>query len=125
MVEEKFQGVKINKKIICESKKLNILLFTHALSEILPQVIIIITPNRRKLSVSLKQRYLKNYFSQTESGKDYGAEKMPKLKLTKVLFTNFNEIPPLLQHLRFWFVLLSHNLDSSLLKWKGSLTRLG
>ena len=27
MVEEKFQGVKINKKIICESKKLNI----HAL----------------------------------------------------------------------------------------------
>ena len=58
----------------------------------LPQVIIIITPSRRKLSVSLKQRYLKNYFSQTESGKDYGAEKMPKIKLTKVLFTNFNEI---------------------------------
>ena len=60
--------------------------------KILPQVIIIITPSRRKLSVSLKQRYLKIYFSQTESGKDYGAEKMPKIKLTKVLFTNFNEI---------------------------------
>ena len=92
MFAEKFQihGVKITEKYICESKNsICSFLILHPppsppppkKKKNLPQVFIITTQGRRKLSISPKQRFLKIYFSPAESGEDYGAERLIKAKL--------------------------------------------
>ena len=55
----------------------------------LPQVLIITSPGKRKLTISPKQRFF--YFSSAEREEDYGAEKMTKIKLTRVLVTSFDK----------------------------------
>ena len=54
-----------------------------------PQILIITTPSRKRLPTSPEQRFLKIYFSPAErGGEDYGAEKMTKIKLVRVLVTS-------------------------------------
>ena len=59
------------------------------LSKNVPQVTIITTPGRRKLTIPPKKRFL--YFSSAEREEDYGAEKMTKIKLARVLVTSFDK----------------------------------
>ena len=66
----------------------------------LPQLLIT-TPGRRKLPISLKQRFL--YFSSAESGEDYGAEKMTKIKVARLLVTSFDKFHHLCNHCIFDF----------------------
>ena len=91
IVAENFQihGVKITGKYICESKSWTCSFLLMPLSKNLPPVIIITTAGRRKLTISSKQRFL--YFSSAEKEEDYGAEKMTKIKLVRVLVTSFDK----------------------------------
>ena len=74
-----------------------------------------VSPKQREI----KKHFLKFYFSLAEKGKYYGSEKMIKIKLAR------GSIPPSLQSFTFLVsVLPSHNLNSSKLKWEGSLTLL-
>ena len=55
MVVEKFQiyGVKITEKCLCESKKMNLFIFTHAPKQNFPQVFII---SRQKEIIHIPQK---------------------------------------------------------------------
>ena len=82
----------------------------------LPQVFIITSsspppPGGRKLPIPLEQHFSKVYVSPVERGEDYGAEKMPKIKLAKVLATSFDKLKSFLQP-----------FSLSMLKCQGSLT---
>ena len=91
IVAERFQthGVKITGKCICESKSWISSFLLISLSKNLRQDLIITTPRRRKLTISLKQYLL--YFSSAEREEDYGAEKITKIKIARVLVTNFDK----------------------------------
>ena len=103
MVAEKFQihSVTITGKCICESKNWICSFLFMSLSKNLPQVLIITTPCRRKLTISPKQCFL--YFSPTEREEDYGAEKMTKIKLARILVTNFDKFCYFCNHCIFGF----------------------
>ena len=93
MIDEKFQihGVKITGKYICESKNwIWSFLLMHS-SKTFLQIFIITNPRRSNLPVSSKQRFLKIYFSPAERGEDYGAEKIIKIKLARILVTSFDK----------------------------------
>ena len=90
-----------------------------SLSKNFLQVLIITTPGRKKLTVSLKQIFL--YFSSFKREEDYGVEKMTKIKQgywLQVLInsTFFATIAFLVS------VLLYDNLVSSMLNCEGPLT---
>ena len=92
MVVEKFQihGVKITGKCICESKCWIYAFLLMFRCKNIPQVFIITSClGRRKLTNSPKQQFL--YFSSAEREEDYGAEKMTKIKLAKVLLKSFDK----------------------------------
>ena len=55
----------------------------------LPQVLIITSPSKRKLTISPKNVFFN--FCSAEREEDYGAEKMTKIKLTRVLVTSFDK----------------------------------
>ena len=72
MVDEKYQihGVKVTGiYIYLWAKKLNLFIFTHALSKTLPKVLIT-TPGRRKLPT-----FPNNYFFPAKMTENYAAEK--------------------------------------------------
>ena len=50
-------------------QKLNLFIFTHALKQKSPL-------GRRKLPILPEQPFLKNFFSPSRKGEDYGAERM-------------------------------------------------
>ena len=79
-------------------------------------------PGRKKLPISSNQGFPKICFSPSRKGEDYGAEKMTKVKLVRVLVTSFDKFHHLcnLHIFGLCFVLL-HNLDSSILKNEDSL----
>ena len=79
VVEKKFQiyGVKITGRHICESK-------TYICSFLL------IPQGRWKLVIS-SERFLKICSPPAERGKDYGADKMSKIKLGTILVTDFDK----------------------------------
>ena len=119
MVAEKFQihGVKITEKCICESKSSIYSFLLLSLSKSLPQVLIITTQVRRKLTISL----VFCIFPQQKGRRIMELKKWPKLNLQgywyQVLINSaiFATIAFLV------FVVLYHNLDSSMLKCEGSL----
>ena len=87
-----------------------------------PQVFIITTPDRRKLPISPKQRFLKICFSPSREEEDYRAENMTKIKLARVLVTSFDIFHHFTTFTFLVSVFLCHNLDSNMLKREGSLT---
>ena len=89
-------------------------------SKTLLQVFIITTPGRRKLP-TFPEHFLKIYFSPAERGEDYRADKMTKIKLTRVLVTSFDKFTIFATLKTLISVLLCHNLDSTFLKCEGSL----
>ena len=103
MVAEKFQihDVKITGKCICESKSWTCSFLIMSLSKNRPQVLIITTSGRRKVTISLKQRFL--YFSSAEREEDYGAEKMAKITLARVLVASFDKFCHFCNHYIFGF----------------------
>ena len=78
--------------------------------------------SRRKLPISPEQHFLKICFSPAERGKNYGAEKMTKIKLARVLVTSFDKFHLFCNLNILISVLLCHNLDLSMLEYEGSLT---
>ena len=83
----------------------------------------IITPQAEGNYLFPQGAFLKNYFSpavrrEEETMKEL--KKMTKIKLERVMVASFGKF-----HDRYMFgvpVLLCHNLDSSMLKYEGSLT---
>ena len=60
--------VKITGKYICDSKKLNLFIFTHAHQAKLSHKFLSLPPGRRKLPITSKQLFLKIFFSLAEKG---------------------------------------------------------
>ena len=78
-------GVKIIEKCNLWVKKLNLFVFTHAPSQNSPSGSYHHLPDKRKLPISARQIFVKNYFPPTEreGGGHYGAHKKAKIKLEK------------------------------------------
>ena len=60
-------------------------------AKIPPQILIIITLSRRKSLISTKTTFFENLFFTSRTWEDYGAAKMTKIKLARVLVTSFNK----------------------------------
>ena len=97
--------VKITGKYICESKKWICSFLLAPSSKSLPQVLII-TPRQRETTYSSRTVF----FSPVESGgewgwggKDYGVEKITKIKHTRVLLTSFDKFHRLCKLYSFGF----------------------
>ena len=93
IVAKKFQihGVKITGKYICESKNWICSFLLMPSSKIIPQVLIITTPDRRKSNISPEQHLLKILLFPSRKEEDYGAEKITKIKLARILVTSFDK----------------------------------
>ena len=63
---------------------MNLINFAHAPKQNSP-------PGRRELPISPGQLFLKIYFSPSRKSEDYGAEKMAKIELERVLVTSFDK----------------------------------
>ena len=83
MVAEKFHihGAKITEKYICESKKLNLFIFAHVLKENSPPGSYYYHSRQEGITHFPKTMLFENLYFLAESGKDYEAEKMTKIKL--------------------------------------------
>ena len=101
MVAKKVQiyGIKITGKCICESKSWVCSFLIISLSKNLPQVRIITTSGRRKLTIFPKQQFL--HFSSAEREDDYDAEKMIKIKFARILVTSLDKFNHFCNHCIF------------------------
>ena len=63
-------GEKITGKYICESKKLNLFIFTHALEQNSSSGTYHNPAGRKKLPISPKQHFLKIYLSPAKEGEE-------------------------------------------------------
>ena len=94
MVAEKFQiySVKITGKYICESKKLNLFIFTHTLKQTPlpppPPCFYHYSPGRRKLTILPEDLF---FHSKKGKGENYAVEKNTKIKPKRVLVTSFDK----------------------------------
>ena len=97
MVAEKFQiySVKITGKYICESKKLNLFIFTHTPSKppYPPPMFLSLFPRQKEITHSSRTAFSEDLFFHSKKGKgeNYAVEKNTKIKPKRVLVTSFDK----------------------------------
>ena len=104
--------VKTTGKYICESKIVSVHFYSCPQAKLFRKFLSL-PSTQKEVTSSSRTGFLKIYFFPAErAGEDYGVEKNTIIKPTRAL-------PPSLQPLHFLFVLLCHNLASSMLKCEG------
>ena len=88
MIADKFQihSVEVTGKHICESKKINLFILTHVPKQNSPPGLY--HHHSRQMEIT---HFHRTAFFTSRKGKDYGAEKMAKIKLVRVLVTSFDK----------------------------------
>ena len=108
----------ITETYICESKKYNLLIFTHVSKQNSPPGSYHFYSRQEDITHFPQAMIFENLLFPAERGKDYEAEKITKIKLSQVLIN-----PTIFATYSFlWSVLQFHNLNSTMLKCEGSLT---
>ena len=90
VVAKKFQiyGVKITGKYICDTKSWICSFLPISPNKTSPYVLISTPKAKGNYPFSLNRIFWKSFFLPAEGGKDYGAEKITKIKLVRVLVTS-------------------------------------
>ena len=97
----KFMVLRLLENAFVSQKIESVRFYLCPISKNVPQALIITTPGRRKLTISPKKRFL--YFSSVEREEDYEAEKMTKIKLTRLSVTGFDKFYHFCNHCIFGF----------------------